>query len=381
MSVTIAFFRERKREICLYIVLLGTFALVSYLYNVRMDAVEYAFLLSAVWLLLSGIFDYIHYAKKHKRLTETEQGIGAEPVDLPEPETLPEEDYQKIIEKLDEVRIGAETAERISRQETADYYSMWVHQIKTPIAAMHVLMQAAPVSDQQYMKEMRLELFKIEQYVEMVLTYLRMEDMSSDLSFEICPLDAIVRQAVRKYSQMFILNKIKLEYTPIEMKVLTDEKWMVFVIEQLLSNALKYTQAKEKPSDRAGVAELPGGQAERGKISIYIEECLLEEETYENQSGGLDMDAAVSSKKSCRREKCLVIEDTGIGIWQEDLPRVFEKGFTGYNGRTDKKSTGIGLYLCKSVMDKLRHQIWIESEAGKGTKVYLYLGRKTMQYE
>ena len=82
-----------------------------------------------------------------------------------------------------------------------------------------------------------------------------------------------------------------------------------------------------------------------------------------------------------KKELCLVIEDTGIGIWQEDLPRVFEKGFTGYNGRRDKKSTGIGLYLCKSVIDKLRHQIWIESESGKGTKVFLSLGRKKVQHE
>lgn len=176
-----------------------------------------------------------------------------------------------------------------------------------------------------------VELFKIEQYVEMVLTYLRMEGMSSDLSFDICSLDSIIRQAVRKYSQMFILRKIRLEYTAVETKVLTDEKWTVFAIEQILSNALKYT-----PS---------------GKISIYMEEA------------------------------CLVIEDTGIGIWPEDLPRVFEKGFTGYNGRTDKKSTGIGLYLCKSVMDKLMHKIWIQSEAGKGTKVYLSFERKSIRHE
>lgn len=82
-----------------------------------------------------------------------------------------------------------------------------------------------------------------------------------------------------------------------------------------------------------------------------------------------------------KTESCLVIEDNGIGISPEDLPRVFEKGFTGYNGRTDKKSTGIGLYLCKSVMDKLRHEIWIESEVGKGTRVYLSLSRKAMQHE
>lgn len=171
--------------------------------------------------------------------------------------------------------------------------------------------------------------------MEMALTYLRMEDMSSDLSFEVFSLDSIIRQAVRKYSQMFILKRIGLVYVPVELKVLTDEKWLVFVLEQLLSNALKYTLS--------------------GKISIYLEDTTC--------------------------QTCLVIEDTGIGICSEDLPRVFEKGFTGYNGRTDKKSTGIGLYLCKSVMDRLRHRIWMESEVGAGTKVYLSLGRENVRHE
>ena len=223
---------------------------------------------------------------------------------------------------------------------------MWVHQIKTPISAMHVLLQAQETcqfKDEQYMKEMKMELFKIEQYVEMVLTYLRMEDMSSDLSFDLYSLDSIIRQAIRKYSQMFILKKIRLDYEPVQTNVLTDEKWLGFVLEQILSNALKYTN-----------------RSSQGRISVYMEE---------------------DSAQTQERKNCLVIEDNGIGIWPEDLPRVFEKGFTGYNGRTDKKSTGIGLYLCKSVIDRLRHEIRIESEPGKGTKVSLFLGRKTVRHE
>ncbi|WP_286153863.1 sensor histidine kinase [Sporofaciens musculi] len=379
MKTTRAFFRERKRELGLCAILLGTFAVVSYLYGIRMDAVEYALLLSAVWALLLGIPDYLRFVRRHKELLEAEKGLESGIDGIPDACTLLEEDYQRIITRLYEARIEAESAGRIARQEMVDYYGMWVHQIKTPIAAMYVLLQALeecqledegtpqhtltdeaqmleedklrgtlghPFRDEAhwphggmdcgapfgYLKEMKMELFKIEQYVEMVLTYLRMEEMSSDLSFESCSLDSIIKQAVRKYSQMFILKKIQLVYTPIEMKVLTDEKWLVFVLEQILSNALKYTSA--------------------GKISVYT-----------------------------KGQNCLVIEDTGIGIWPEDLPRVFEKGFTGYNGRKDKKSTGIGLYLCKSVIDKLKHQIWIESEAGKGTKVYLSLQRNMMRHE
>ena len=181
------------------------------------------------------------------------------------------------------------------------------------------------------LKEMKMELFKMEQYVEMVLTYLRMEDMSGDLQFEKVSLDKILKQSVRKYSQMFILQKIRLDYRPVERIVLTDEKWLEFVTEQILSNALKYTK-------------------NGGEIRICLEEK--------------------------RGRECLVIEDNGIGIQAEDLPRVFEKGFTGYNGRADKKSTGIGLYLCKKIMDKMGHKIWIDSEVGKGTRVYLELTRK-----
>ena len=212
-----------------------------------------------------------------------------------------------------------------------------MHQIKTPIAALRVLIQVYEDSENKdlmrLVRDMKLEIFKIEQYVEMVLTYLRMETMSSDLVFEVCSLDAAVRQAVRKYSQMFILQKIRLQYNPTERKVLTDEKWLVFVIEQLLSNALKYSRPGE------------------GRVSVYIE------------------------------KEELVIEDNGIGIYPEDLPRVFEKGFTGYNGRRDKKSTGIGLYLCRSVTDKLKHGLRIESEPGKGTRVFLNFYRSRLDVE
>ena len=179
-----------------------------------------------------------------------------------------------------------------------------------------------------------MELIKIEQYVEMVLDYLRAGKMSSDLLIEEYSLDKIIRQAIRKYARMFILKKISLEYTEIPVKVLTDEKWLVFVLEQIISNALKYTH--------------------KGKIAIYMEE---------------------------REEKTLVIEDTGIGIRSEDIPRVFQRGFTGYNGRQDKKSTGIGLYLSKQILEKLHHRIRIESQVEIGTRVCIDLASANLQVE
>lgn len=179
----------------------------------------------------------------------------------------------------------------------------------------------------------RLEqLQSVEQYVEMVLGYLRLESPSSDYVIRNYALDDIVRQAVRKYASQFIRRKLRLEYTPLNVSVITDEKWLLFVIEQVLSNALKYTRS--------------------GSVSITLE-----------------------------APKTLCIRDTGIGIAPEDLPRVFEKGFTGCNGRTDKRATGIGLYLCRRILEKLGHTIAITSTVGEGTTVRIGLQQDALEVE
>ncbi len=210
------------------------------------------------------------------------------------------------------------------RSDMEDYYTLWAHQIKTPIAAMRLLLQTQEHGGSE---ELSLELFKIEQYVEMALQYLRSDSETTDYVLSEYDLDEIVRQAVRKYARMFIRKKLTLDFRETKLRVLTDEKWLVFVLEQLLSNAIKYTA--------------PGG-----RISIY--------------GAG----------------EALVVEDNGMGIREEDLPRVFEKGFTGYNGRIDKKSTGIGLYLCKRILTRLGHTIVIQSKAGERTSVIVGLSRE-----
>lgn len=333
MKLLIAFLKDKTREISLYAGTVGIFIVVAFLYNIRMDALKYALLLVILWLLLYVITEYHRFRKKHLLLERFKKSTQECTKELPECRNLLELDYQELLGIFDEKILELKSEARIKGQYLSDYYGMWVHQIKIPIAAMHILLQSVEDKNPALpeLKEMKMELFKMEQYVEMVLTYLRMEDMSGDLQFEKVSLDKILKQSVRKYSQMFILQKIRLDYRPVERIVLADEKWLEFVTEQILSNALKYTK-------------------NGGEIRICLEEK--------------------------RGRECLVIEDNGIGIQAEDLPRVFEKGFTGYNGRADKKSTGIGLYLCKKIMDKMGHKIWIDSEVGKGTRVYLELTRK-----
>lgn len=342
-----SYLKEKLSEIMMYIGFMIIFPVIFYLYNIRTDAVKYAFLLSFVWFLSWEAVGFARYKKLHEALLEIERKASAELYDLPKAFSVIEKDYQSILKKVYYDKVELESAGREFRKEMADYYGMWAHQIKTPIAALKVLLQSYGLPDKAderafgFTREMKSEVFKIEQYVEMVLTYLRTTDMTSDFVFDTYKLDDIIRQAVKKYSQMFILQKIKLNYEPTGRKVLTDEKWLTFVIEQLLSNALKYTR--------------------EGSISIYIQRA--------SRNADASGRSAVCPSNSV--EECLVIEDTGIGIWPEDLPRVFEKGFTGYNGRENEKSTGIGLYLCKTIMDKLQRGIWLESEVGKGTKAYL----------
>ena len=212
--------------------------------------------------------------------------------------------------------------------ERGDYYLMWTHQIKTPISAMKLLLNRQEISEKDcfLMKE---ELFKIGQYVEMVLAFQRLESISSDLVLQEYQLGQLVRTAVKKFSVLFINKGLKLELKEMDFRILTDEKWFIFCLEQLLSNSIKYT---------SGGRITMGAGTEGEKVMFYL-------------------------------------EDTGIGIRREDLPRIFERGFTGYNGRLEKRSTGIGLYLSKRVYAQLGITVQVESEEGQGTKVVLGIPR------
>ncbi len=294
---------------------------VFWLYRLPVESVFYA---AALCMALGGILfavSYIRFRQRHKELEWLLRKAKEKVLPLPQPRGLLEEDYQALLKEICADRAAIARENDIRFQEMTDYYTLWAHQIKTPIAAMHLIFQETP------QPELEGELLKIEQYVEMVLGYLRLGSGSTDYVFREVALDPLLRQAVRKYARLFILKKISMDFQETNRSVVTDEKWLAFVIEQLLSNALKYTP-------------------EGGQIRIY--------------SDG----------------ETVVIADNGIGIQEEDLPRVFEKGFTGFNGRENRKSTGIGLYLCREVMERLNHGIFISSRPGQGTLVRLDLSRK-----
>ncbi len=322
MRTFISYLYSRFRTIVALALITVIFLWVFTLYNAPADAVVYGALITAVIGLAAAVVDYMGYRRRHKRMRELADEITITLENLPIARDRTERDYEQLIVKLFEDRRELENSIIQKETDMTEYYTMWVHQIKTPIAAMRLTLQGMDTAEARELSE---ELQRIEQYVEMVLCYLRLDSDSTDYLIRRCDLDEIARQAVRKYSPQFIRRKLRLDYEPPNYSVLTDDKWLLFVIEQVISNALKYTRS--------------------GTVRIYLD--------------GED----------------LCVRDTGIGIAQEDLPRIFEKGYTGCNGRTDKKASGIGLYLCRRICTALGHDIIARSDES-GTEIRIGLQRE-----
>ena len=316
MEILKSYLKKNIKVYILFVVFITIFSIMFYLYNLPLEALIYTGSFCFFVALIASFLDFVNYKESYKKLKFLEENILNDLEDLPKSLDIRIDYYHKIIEKLYEELEKLTQENRQKNTDMVDYYSMWVHQIKTPIAAMNFLLDNEEV-DQKILQQ---ELFKIERYVEMVLTYIRLDSISSDYVITKINLDEVVKDSVKKYATIFINKKIKLNYVSYETMVISDKKWLSFAFEQILGNSVKYSSAG-------------------GEITI---------ETYENK---------------------LVIEDKGIGIKEEDLPRIFEKGFTGFNGRYEKKSSGLGLYLCKKTLDKLGHHIEISSTVGKGTRV------------
>ena len=316
MEILKSYLKKNIKVYILFVVFIAIFFIMFYLYNLPLEALIYTGSFCFLASFIASFSDFVNYRESYKKLKFLEKNILNDLEDLPKSLDIRIDYYHKIIEKLYEELEKLTQENRQKNTDMVDYYSMWVHQIKTPIAAMNFLLDNEEV-DQKILQQ---ELFKIERYVEMVLTYIRLDSISSDYVITKINLDEVVKDSVKKYATIFINKKIKLNYVSHETMVISDKKWLSFAFEQILGNSVKYTST--------------GGE-------ITIETC----------------------------ENKLIIEDNGMGIKEEDLPRIFEKGFTGFNGRYEKKSSGLGLYLCKKTLDKLGHHIEISSKVGEGTRI------------
>lgn len=327
------FFKEYLRykyKLILFYVISALFLSFSFaIFELPMKASLYPVIIITIVGLGILIFDYIKSYHMHKDYERVKNYYFDLSGDFPKSQSINEDDLKEIVINLSGYnRTQSEEAYK-KYSDMIEYYTVWCHQIKTPIAAMRLSLHN---ENTPFSRHLKGELDRIESYVDMVLAYLRLDSDSTDYVFKEYDLDIIVKACIRKFSREFIDRKISMNYSDLNMKVLTDEKWLSFVIEQIISNALKYTK--------------------EGSISIFSKD-----------------------------ENTLCIKDTGIGIDPADLPRIFENGFTGFNGRSDKKASGIGLYLCKRTCDALGHRICVTSDVGIGTTVYIDLSKAELDVE
>lgn len=191
------------------------------------------------------------------------------------------------------------------------YFILWIHQIKTPITAAKLI--ASTNND----RDIDRELNEIENYTNLALSYLKLKEPNTDLNFINISIDDLIKPLIKKYRWNFIDSSTKLIYEPIESIVLTDANWSRLMVEQVLNNALKYARAKT--------------------IEIYF------------------------------KDDKLFIKDTGVGIRKEDLPLIFTKGYSGFNGTATDKASGLGLYIVESISRRLDQEVRVTSVLGEGT--------------
>ena len=329
MKLFLQYLKQRRRLWIVGAVFCVIFAVSFLLYHLPIGAVIYPTLLCATLGIMIMVFDFLRVKREHEALNSIRSMTDVIAESLPKIDGIKDEDYQQILHLLSEEHNSFLTQTNRKYSDMIDYYTVWAHQIKTPIASMRLHLQN---EDSALSRTLSSDLRRIEQYVEMVLTFLRLNSESTDYVIKEYDLDKIIKGEVRTFSSDYIGRKLSLVYEPVNTTVITDEKWLSFVIEQVLSNALKYTPA--------------------GSITITLE-----------------------------NEKTLRIRDTGIGVAPEDLPRIFENGYTGYNGRTDKKASGIGLYLCKRICNNLGHTITARSIVDVGTIIDIDLVQTKLEVE
>ncbi|MFD3157783.1 sensor histidine kinase [Haloimpatiens sp. FM7330] len=331
------YLQDKKFLFLFFFILMGFISTVIYLDNtvkVSIDNILYINFVSFIFFLLYLFGEYFSHNKYYKSMNylmknETENIVNT----LPSPKTNEQELYHKLISNIYEDQNNKIDNLYKEKKDNLEFITSWVHEIKTPIAVSRLIIEnnLANIEDNT-LNSLEEEIDKIDNYVEQALYHSKIDSFSKDYFINEINLERIVKDLVKKHAKTFINKKIQIQMEDINLNITSDKKWITFIINQILSNSLKYTD-------------------EGGKIKF-------------------------STKKN-NKEKILIIEDNGVGIRQEDIGRVFHKGFTGYNGRKNSKSTGMGLYLAKKLSRKLGHDISIESSYNEYTKAKIHFPKLT----
>lgn len=315
-------------KLLVFYILLMTFISLTICFDrknrVLTSNIFYIIFISLFMLIIYISIDYLTKVQHIKKLLSVKASEDKTPI-LPKALDYKDEIYASIIQMLYEDFIKVTKGMETDFKENADFMTAWVHEIKTPITTSKLLVESRDINT----CSLKEELEKIEDYVEKVLYYSRSNNFSEDYILSEVSMNKLVKESIKKHSIIFIKKHIKvMNKVPENVRVDTDKKWLLFIIDQLVSNSLKYTNK--------------GGSI----IFRYIE---------------------------VEKEVLLIVEDTGMGIKGEDINRIFQKSFTGFNGRNESlKATGMGLYLSQKIAKKLGHYITLESEYGEGTKAIIH---------
>lgn len=239
MNQMFAYLKSKTVLLCFILIVVIVFTASFALYHLPVEAVLYPSLILVFIGLIFLAADWLHTQAKCRRLERSASVTAEMLADLPQTDTLPESAWSHLAAGLRDELIQSKVSARSDYQEMVDYYTVWAHQIKTPIASMKLTLQN---EDSELSRQLRSDLFRTQQYVDMVLAFLRLGSDNTDYVFRAVSLDDIIRPSVRKFAPEFIRRKLSLRYETIGITLVTDEKWLAFVLEQLLSNALKYTR-------------------------------------------------------------------------------------------------------------------------------------------
>jgi hypothetical protein len=306
------FFKEYGKWYLLYACMSALYFLSFFLYHLPTAYFLTSLTFNLALLLFLSLWFYLSFRKKMKVLADF---LSLE--ELAEL-TLPSDvAYRAILSKL-----KLDEADRLldlksQQQDLQDVVKMWSHQMKVPLSALSLMAQ----TDQLDRQEVRQQLLRLENYLDTLLTYLKFSQHKDDFRFEALSARSLVVDMVKKYRVSCLAKELSVGVSG-DWQLKSDKKWLSFAISQILDNAIKYSKRG-------------------GHIQVQLDEDGIQ------------------------------ISDTGIGILPEDLPRLFEEGFTGYNGHEHKKATGLGLYMTKQVLDKLDLAIRVHSQVEEGTQVFI----------